>query len=146
MNHEAALEIRLVSGLLEDQVLGEVGVVVTHVQPRDEDLLRASDRRDQPNPAGGIASRIADPPDAQPVQLLLRERIGRAGIAPSHIPRVLEEHGLAALLSDLLGEHGAVEGGELILHVLGHVHPLGEPHRSIVGRLDATIPGQREYK
>jgi hypothetical protein len=137
VDDETALEVRLVAGLLEDQILGEVRIVVPNVQARDEDLLRAA-RRNRVTP------RIAHPPNPEAAQLLRRERIGRAGIAPSHVPRVFEEHGLAALLPNLLGEHGAVEVGEFLFHVLGHVHALGETHSPIVCCLHAAIPGQGE--
>src|SRR3954463_16483837 len=94
--HVTALEVCAVAGFLEDEILREMLAVVAHVQPREEDILRAAARRDgskataraRPGTPG-----FADPKDAELPQLLGRERLGRTRVAPVHVPRVLgEEH------------------------------------------------------
>src|SRR5205807_270313 len=99
--HVASLEIRAIARLLEHEIFGKVRVVVTDVQPRQEH-------------ARWLAVAAVDPEDAEPAQLVVRQRIGGARVAPLHVPRVLEEHGAAILVLDLPREHRLVEGGELV--------------------------------
>ena len=97
---EAPLEVLAVGGLLEHQVLGEVRGVVAQVETGEEDVLGA-----------GLADPRVVPEDAELPQLVGGERIGRAGIAPAHVPGVLEEQRPHVLLPDLLVEHRLVEAG-----------------------------------
>ena len=53
------------------------------------------------------------PEDAQPPQLVIRQRIGGARVAPFHVPRILEEHGAAILILDLPREHRLVEAADV---------------------------------
>src|SRR2546428_107825 len=79
---------------------------------------------------------IRQPEDAELAQLVGRQGIRRARIAPGHVPRVLEEHGAHVLALDLLREHRAVELSELLLDVRRQLRAGGQAHRSIVRRLD----------
>ena len=77
----AALEVAAVAGLLEDEVLGEVRLVVAHVQPGDEDVLRLrrdAHRRRRPRRAGVV----------QPEHAELAQLVGDSGSAAhgSHQP------------------------------------------------------------
>src|SRR5204863_7737651 len=103
----------------------------------DERVLRSAGN--EPLRAGG-----AQPEDTEAPELVGRERIGRAGIAPAHVPRIFEEHRLTILVLHLTREHGAVETGELVLDVLRDIHSLGQLHRAVVRRLHASVPRDRE--
>src|ERR1041385_5522735 len=80
-----ALEVVSIFGLLKDEVLGEVRGVVAHVQPRDVRVLSA---------VAVVAVAVADPPDAERLQLLRRQRLRRARIAERHVPGVFGDDGL----------------------------------------------------
>src|SRR5262245_14453972 len=95
--HVPRLEIALVRRLLEDEIFREVPRVVADVEPRDEGVLRAPG--DEP-----LRTRRAEPEHAQAAQFVRRQGIGRAGIAPAHVPGVLEEHRLAVLVLHLARE------------------------------------------
>src|SRR5438093_6042920 len=98
----ATLEVAAVRGLLEDQVFREVAPVVPDVQTRQEDVGRATagDRTTAHAVAGSAG--IRQPEDAELAQLVGRQGIRRARIAPGHVPRVLEEDGAHVLALDLL--------------------------------------------
>src|SRR5262249_60882553 len=78
--HVTSLEIAPIAGLLKDQVIRKVRIVVADVQPGEERV-------------GGAVARVAvAPEDAEPAELVARQWIGGAGVAPSHVPGVLGEH------------------------------------------------------
>src|SRR2546421_7899002 len=99
----ASLEILLVAGFLEGEILRKGPGAVAQVQAGENDLGRSTDRPQNgrrqgsrpgnASPESGTDSRsgarLVEPEDSEGAQLLGRERIGRAGIAPSHGPDVL---------------------------------------------------------
>src|SRR5262249_8624444 len=112
----ASLKVFAVGGLLKDKILGKMSVVVADVQTREKHFRRAHDHRP---PVSAL-----DPEDAEITQLVVRQRVSGTGIAPTHVPCVLEKHRTTILFFDLPAEQGLVEGGKLplVLQVLGEVH------------------------
>ena len=106
---------------------------------------RGSGRR-RSGRAGGRRTSAGCPATLAPElgQLLARERIGRAGVAPGHVPGVFEEHRAHVLAAHLVREHGLVEVLELRFDEQRQVHPRGQLHRPVVRRLDAALAGQGE--
>ena len=132
MTHDvASLKVSAIGGFLEHQIFGEMRVVVADVQTRKEDLLR---------PAVAVG-----PEHAQAPQLIVRERIGGAGIAPRHVPRVLGEHRAAVLVCNLPREHRLVERRELVrlFEVGGKIHVSRQLHRPVIRRFDTAVARQR---
>src|SRR3954463_4301858 len=90
------LELTLIARLLKNEILGEGLAVIADVQPREEDI------------AAGI-----EPEDAELPQLVVRKRLGRAGIAPAHVPGVFEKNRAHLFVLDLLREERFVERREV---------------------------------
>ena len=82
------------------------------------------------------------PVHAELAQLVRGQRISRAGIAPVHVPRVLQEHRAHLLPADLLVEQRPVEVTELLAHEDRDVHPGRQPHRAVVDGLHPALGGE----
>jgi hypothetical protein len=126
------LEVLSVRRFLEDEVLGEVRLVVADVEARHEDVRSAAPR----------LGRFVQPEDPERLQLLAREWIGGARIAPAHVPGVLEKDRLHPLAAHLLGEERLVEVAEVLFDVSGDVLVGGEPDRPVIRRFHAAAPRQ----
>src|SRR6266481_4176552 len=125
--HVPALEVLAVGRLLEDEVLREMLRVVAHVEARDERARPPARHSELP-------------------ELLRREGVGRARVAPPHVPRVLQHHDAHVLRADLLVEHRGVELLELALDEQRHVHARRDPHGAVVRSLDAPLSAEREHE
>ena len=101
----------------------------------EEDVLRR--RHGAPR-----SSVLLVPESAELPQLVGGEGIGRAGVAPAHVPGVLEEQRPHLLLFDLLAEHRLVEGAELVLDEQGDLGVRGEADGAVVGGLDPPLAGE----
>src|SRR4051794_39771180 len=124
MENVARLKRPIIAGLLKHEILGEVFAVVADVQPREEDV------------AAGIK-----PEDAELAELILRQRLARARVAPAHVPRVFEKDGAVVFLLHLLGEKRFVERREILAHEERDVDVARQLDRLVVRRLDLAPRG-----
>ena len=130
----APLEVRAVRGFLEHEIFREVRVVVADVQSREEHLRRGH----------RVAAVGVQPEHAQMTQLVVRQRIGRARIAPPHVPGVLEKEHAHVLFVRLTAEHRLVEFRELssLLQIDRQIHVRRQLHRAVVRGLHASLARQ----
>src|SRR5262249_58226296 len=135
----AALEVRPVRRLLEDEVLGEVSGVIADLQTREEDVPHSAK-------AAGSAAASLYPEDTELAELVGRQGVCGARITPAHVPRVFEKHSLHVLPFDGLREHRLVERAELGLDVKWQVHSPGQPPRALGPRLHPPLPGEARHR
>ena len=138
----ASLEVGAIGDLLEDEILWEARGVVADVETSQEDVHRPA-RSGARSVDGAARFALREPEDAELAQLLRRERIRGAGVAPAHVPRVFQEYRAHGLALHLLGEHRPVELRELVLHVDGKVRAGRQPHGAIVRRLHPALARER---
>src|SRR5258707_8591106 len=91
--------------------------------------------------SGRIVSSPIEPEDSKLPQLVRGERVGGAGVAPRHVPGVLEEDGTHLLPLDLLAEQRLVKAGELVLDEEGHLGVRGQADGAVVGGLHPALAG-----
>ena len=114
----APLKVLAVARFLEHEILREVLAVVANVKPCDEGVRR-------PGFAAASPAQLVEPEHAELSQLVAGQGVRGAGIAPGHVPRVLEKHAPHVLFANLLVEHGLVELAELSFDVDGSSIPVG---------------------
>ena len=96
-----------------------------------------------------IATFSLDPVHAKVAQLLRRERVGRARVAPAHVPEIFGKHHAVLLACGLRLEHGFVERREVLFAVgldVGRNVDVGRQlHGAVVGGLDPALRRQHPH-
>lgn len=125
----ARLEVRAIGRFLEHQIFRKVLGIVSDMKPREKYVLAL---RKHPFPAAPLRFL---PKYAQTAQLFRRQRVGGTGVAPVHVPGILQEQTSFMLALHLLAEEVPIEVAKPILDVERYFLSLGDAHDPVVRRL-----------